>query len=145
MRAAVIVLAVAAFLAASALVARWLTTDNAERAKVTRLLQAQARGDATGMLRELDACVGACAERARANARRLRRGGPVQIVAYDSATSHALATRTGLTRVVWKTPSTLPTVQCVRMHRAGDVASGYRIHVLGLSAPIARESDCPGR
>ena len=64
MRAVLIALAAVAFLAVSALVARWLTTDNAERAKVTRLLQAQARGDARGMLRELEACRGACAERA---------------------------------------------------------------------------------
>jgi len=142
MRAAVIVLAVAAFLAASALVARWLTTDNAERAKVTRLLQAQARGDATGMLRELDACAAACAERARANARRLRRGGPVQIVAYDSATSHALAPRTGVTRVVWKTPDTLTVVQCVRVRRAGSALRGLTVRLLALSAPIRRTAGC---
>ncbi|HEY3187226.1 MAG TPA: hypothetical protein VGJ70_07110 [Solirubrobacteraceae bacterium] len=142
MRAALIALAVLAFLAASALAARWLTTDNAERAKVTRLLQAQARGDARGMLRELDPCSGACAARARANARRLRRGGPVQIVAYESATSHALASRTGLTRVVWKTPDTLTVVQCVRVRRSGSALRGLTVSLLAVSAPIPRTAGC---
>src|SRR5207244_841321 len=78
------------------------------------------------------------AERARANARRLRRGGPVQIVAYDSATSHALASRTGLTRVVWKTPDTLTVVQCVRVRRSGSALRGLTVRLLALSAPIRR-------
>ena len=142
MRAALVALAVVAFLAVSALVARWLTTDNAERAKVTRLLQAQARGDARGMLRELEACRGACAERARANARRLRRPGPIQIVAYDSATAHALTTRTGVTRVVWKTPQTLTVVQCVRVRRTGSALRGLTVHLLALSPPIPRTAGC---
>ena len=142
MRAVLIALAAVAFLAVSALVARWLTTDNAERAKVTRLLQAQARGDARGMLRELEACRGACAERARANARRLHRGGPVQIVAYESATSHALASRTGLTRVVWKTPDTLTVVQCVRVRRSGSALRGLTVSLLAVSAPIPRTAGC---
>ncbi|HEY3021496.1 MAG TPA: hypothetical protein VGJ32_14965 [Solirubrobacteraceae bacterium] len=142
MRAVVIALSVLAFLAASALVARWLTTDNAERAKVTRLLQAQARGDARAMLRELDACAAACAARARANARRLRRGGPVQIVAYESATSHALRSRTGVTRVVWKTPDTLTVVQCVRVRRSGSALGGLTVRLLGLSGPIPRTAGC---
>ena len=72
-------------------------------------------------------------------------GGVVQQFFSDGLHGLSLSGRSGVARIVWKTPSTLPTVQCVRMHRAGDVASGYRIHVLGLSAPIARESDCPGR
>src|SRR3954447_11148076 len=97
MRIALGILGVVVFLAISALLARWLTTDNAERDQVTRLLQAQARGGAAGMLRELGPCTPACAAQARANARRLRRPGSVQIVAYESATAHTLSSRTGLT------------------------------------------------
>jgi hypothetical protein len=142
MRIALGVLALLVFLAISALVARWLTTDNAERDKVTRLLQAQARGDAPAMVRQLTGCAPACAAQARANARRLRRAGAVQIVAYDSATAHALSTRTGVTRVVWKTPQTLTVVQCVRVRRSGSAVRGLTIRLLALSAPIPRTASC---
>jgi hypothetical protein len=131
-----------AFLAASAVVARWLTADNAERDKVERVLRAQARGDAPGMLRQLDGCGGGCAQRVRANAVRLRRSGAVQIVRYDSTTSHALGGETGQTRVVWKTPSTLTVVQCVTVRRTGNPVAGVGVDLLGISGPIGRESAC---
>jgi len=142
MRIALGVLGLIVFLAISALVARWLTVDNAERDQVTSLLQAQARGDASAMVRELSGCTPACVAQARANARRLRRPGSVQIVAYDSATAHALSTRTGLTRVVWKTHQTLTVVQCVRVRRSGSALSGLTVHLLALSAPIPRTAGC---
>ena len=44
------------FLAVSALLARFLSTENAERDKEATLLQAQARGDVAAMLAELDGC-----------------------------------------------------------------------------------------
>jgi hypothetical protein len=141
-RLAAIALAVVAFLAVSALVARWLTTDNAERAQVTRLLDAQLRGDPGGMLRELDGCTAACAAQVRANARRLRRPGPLQIVAYDSATAHALRSRSGPTRVVWKTPRTLTVVQCVAVRRTGSAVGGLTVHLLALSPPRSRTAAC---
>lgn len=142
MRLAAIALAVVAFLAVSALVARWLTTDNAERDQVTRLLRAQLRGDPRAMLDDLDGCAAACADRVRANARRLRRPGPLQIVAYDSATAHALRSRSGPTRVVWKTPSTLTVVQCVGVRRTGSALGGLTVRLQTLSAPRPRTAPC---
>jgi hypothetical protein len=141
-RALLIAAAVLVFLAVSALLARWLTTDNAERAQVERLLTAQARGDAPGMLRELDRCDAACAAQARANARRLRRDGSVQIVAYDSGTSHALSAKTGLTRVVWKTPDTLTVVQCVEVRRTGNALRGLDVELLGIGPSRPRTAGC---
>jgi hypothetical protein len=141
-RLAVIALAVVAFLAVSALVARWLTTDNAERDQVTRLLSAQLRGDAGAMLDELDGCDAACAAQVRANARRLHRPGPLQIVAYDSGTAHSLRGRRGPTRVVWKTPRTLTVVQCVDVRRTGDALGGLTVHLLALSASRPRTAGC---
>jgi len=142
MRIALGVLGLIVFLAISALVARWLTVDNAERDQVTSLLQAQARGDAVAMVRQLSGCTSACAATQRANARRLRRPGPVQIVAYDSATAHALTAKTGLTRVVWKTPQSLTVVQCVRVRRTGNALRGLNVRLVALSAPIARTASC---
>ena len=142
MRRAVIVVIVLVFLAVSAGVARWLTADNAERDKVTALLHAQLRGDAGGMLHELDQCTGGCVARVRANAARLRRAGRLEIAAYQSETSHALGADTGQTRVVWKTPTSLTVVQCVTVKRTGDPIRGMSIELLGISGPIGRQSAC---
>jgi hypothetical protein len=141
-RRLVIALVAVAFLAASAVAARWLTTDNAERDLVTRLLRAQARGDGGGMLAELEGCAGACATRVEANARRLRRPGSLQIVAYDSATSHALSSRSGATRVVWKTPTTLTVVQCVQVRRTGSALGGLTVRLVAVSPPLPRTAGC---
>jgi hypothetical protein len=141
-RAAALVLGVLAFLAVSALLARWLSTENAERDKVEALLAAQARGDAAGMLRELDGCDGGCAAQVRANAQRLRRAGDVQIVAYESGTSHSLTGDTAPTRVVWRTPDTLTVVQCVGVRRTGNPVSGLDVDLLDLGAPIRRTASC---
>src|SRR3954465_14334105 len=142
MRLVVIAISVLVFVGVSAGVARWLTADNAERDKVEGLLRAQARGDSAAMLRELDRCGGGCAERVRANAERLRRPGRLQIARYDSSTSHALGADTGQTRVVWKTPATLTVVQCVTVKRTGNPIGGVDIELLGISAPIPRQSAC---
>ena len=134
MRALLIVIGLVAFLAVSFGLARWLTTDNTERAKVERLLEAQLRGDAGAMLRELDDCSDACAGQARANARRLRRPGKLLIVLYESETSRALGSKSGATRVVWKTPQTLTVVQCVAVRRKGSALAGQGTALLRIGA-----------
>ena len=129
--------AVVAFLVVSALVARWLQADGSERAKVVRLLEAQARGDAGAMARELERCDAAC----RSLATRLRRPGEVEIVRYDSETARSLGAARGFTRVVWRTPETLTVVQCVEVERSGSPAD-RRVTLLRLSGPIARTGSC---
>jgi hypothetical protein len=129
--------ALVAFLAVSVLVARWLSAEGAERAQVLRLLRAQARGDTAGMARELGRCDAAC----RRLAARLRRPGDVEIVRYDSATARSFGTKTGPTRVVWRTPSTLTVVQCVTVARSGSPAD-RRVRLTGLSGPIERQGSC---
>jgi hypothetical protein len=137
-----IAVAVVAFLAASAIVARWLQADNAERAKVERLLAAQGRGDAAAMARELDACDTGCRAELERLAGRLARPGELEIVRYDSQTAHALTGATGPTRVVWQLPGTLPTVQCIEVRRTGNALTGPAVTLLSLSAPIEREASC---
>jgi hypothetical protein len=134
--------ALLAFLAVSAIVARWLSADGSERAKVERLLEAQGRGDAAAMAEEIGGCDTACRARANALATRLRGGGQVEIVRYDSGTSHALGSKTRPTRVVWQREGTLPTVQCITVQRKGTILTGQRVTLLDLSAPIGREAGC---
>ena len=141
-RWAVVAAGVVLFLVISALLARWLGTENAERDAILRVLQAQARGDADRMLGEMDCRDEACVARVRANARSLKDPGAVSIVRLDSKTSHTLATTTGETRVVWITPGRLTTVQCVLVRRSGTPLSGQSVTLLDLSAPIGRTAAC---
>ena len=135
-------LAIVAFLAVSAIVTRWLQADNAERAKVERLLAAQSRGDAEAMARQLGACDPACEEQLGRLAARLRGDGEVEIVRYDSGTAHALGAARGPTRVVWQREGLLPTVQCVGVRRTGTALTGPAVTLVSLSAPIEREGSC---
>ncbi len=142
-RALLIAAAVIAVLAISALVARWLNNDTAERAKVVELLRAQAKGDAATMLRIVHCPDAACEQLIRENARKQRGRGELKIALYQSQTAHALTSRTKPTRVVWFTPDRLTTVQCVLVRRSGNLIAGGSITLLRLSAPIDRESSCP--
>jgi hypothetical protein len=144
-RRVAVAVAVLAFVAVSAVVARWLQADSAERTKVQRLLAAQGRGDGAAMARALGRCDPACARRMAVLAARLRHPGALEIVRYDSKTAHALGSRTAMTRVVWQVGGpdpTLPTVQCIRVRRTGNALTGPRVTLLGLSAPIGREAGC---
>ena len=141
-RVAAVALAAVAFLAVSAFVGRWINADGVERGRVEALLEAQARGDAGAMAAELESCARPCRRHLAGLAARLRRPGELRIVRYDSATSHALGSETGPTRVVWTLPGTLPTAQCVTVRRTGDPLSGPRVALLALSAPIPREGAC---
>jgi hypothetical protein len=142
-RLVIIVVSVVAFLAISAVVARWLSADTDERGQVVELLRAQSRGDAAAMLGHLEDCRDpACVATVRSNARRLRGHGELKIALYQSGTAHALRARTKPTRVVWFTPGRLTTVQCVLVRRTGNVFAGVSVSLLRLSAPIGRESSC---
>lgn len=141
-RWAAIAVAVVAFLLVSALLARWLGTENTERNAVVALLRDQARGDADAMLRRLRCRDDACAAQVRENARTLKTPGDVTVVRVDSATSHSVGGATGPTRVVWTAPGRLTTVQCVLVRRSGTPLSGMSVTLLGLSAPIDRQAAC---
>jgi hypothetical protein len=139
------VVAVAAFLAVSFGVARFLNVETDERGQVLALLRAQARGDAPDMLDRLDGCrrSASCRAQVRANARRLRRPGEVKILALSSGTAYSLGSATGPTRVAWTVVDRgLPVVQCILVRRTGTVVAGRSVTLLRLSAPIHREASC---
>lgn len=144
-RWALIAVAVLAFLAVAVILARWLSAEGDERAQVTDLIDAQARGDADAMLDRLDErcrhrppCVGTV----RDNAQRLRSDGEIEIVAYDSATAYAIGAAEGPTRVVWRAPGRLTTVQCVEIERDGNLVAGQPIALLSIGPPIERTAAC---
>ena len=140
----IIVPAVIVFLAISLLLARWLSTEGAERDKVHDLLTAQAKGDVAAMLAQLHGCNdAACRAIVARNAQTLKRRGAVKIVSYESGTSYALGSATGPTRVAWTSlQQGLVEVQCVTVRRSGSVLAGRSVTLLRISAPIDRQGSC---
>jgi hypothetical protein len=138
-----IVVGVILFLAISALLARAFSADGAERSAVTDLVQAQARGDAAGMLSRLSGCRGGCRARVAADAVALRRPGTVSILQIQSSTGFSVTSTLGFARVAWRAGGSLPIVQCVLVRRAGDVLSGLRIELLSITGKLKGDAVCP--
>lgn len=142
-RSTLILLGVVAFLAISFVLARWLSTENAERDAIYAVLVAQARGDARAVRVRLTGCDARCAAVVQADARRLRRSGTPKILRLDSPTAYALGSATGTSRVAWTIVGRqLPVVQCVVVHRAGNAIAGRRVELRSISAPINGENSC---
>ncbi len=144
-RILLIVLLAVVFLVVSALLARALSVDGAERAAIVSLLAAEARGDAAGMIARLHGCAAdpACRARVAVDAAYLRRPGKVLILELNPSAGFSLGSTTGTARVAWRAGGALPIVQCVRVRRAGSILSGLRIELLRLSVRIRTDSDCP--
>lgn len=143
-----VVLAVVVFLAISVGLARQLGASSAERNAAVAIVKDQAHGDASAVVRRVRGCREdpRCRARLTAQVQRLRTPGAVRIVRYDGLGGVSLVGgRSGVARIVWKAGVRLPTVQCVRLRRAGDVLAGYHVQVLGFSAPIPRQDACPKR
>ncbi len=147
-RLLLIAVVVLAFLGISALLARAFNADGNEHAAITSLVEAEAAGDAPAMDAKLDGCgpVSRCAARNRGLAAALRRPGGVEILQLQTSASFSIGSTTGTARVAWDTAAAkLPVVQCVRVHREGNVLAGLTIHLVRLSARIRSDSDCPSR
>ncbi len=140
-----IAVAILLFLAVSGLLARIFSADGAERSAITALVQAEARGDAAGMLSRMTGCRAdpACVQRVRSNAAALTRRGAVSILQIQPSTGFSLTGTTGYARVAWKTPASLPIVQCVRVHRSGNAVSGIRIELLAMTPRLKSDASCP--
>lgn len=134
-----------AFLAISVGLARVLNANGAEQSAIVALLRAQARGDADAMIAQLQDCERRpiCVTDARLTAARLRSPGAVTLVRLDASTSFSLGGHDGVARVVWKTPSRTTVVQCIAVHRGGDVIGGLSVELRALSRPIGHQAACP--
>jgi len=144
---ALIALGVALFLFISAVLARAFSVDGAERSAITALVQAEARGDAAGVMDRITNCAAqpSCRARVNSDVTALRRTGSVAILALDTSSGFSLTGSTGTARVAFTVGSSLPIVQCLRVRRAGNVLSGLRVELLELSARIPSNADCPAR
>ncbi|HST55107.1 MAG TPA: hypothetical protein VLJ42_04320 [Solirubrobacteraceae bacterium] len=136
--------AVLLFLAISAQLARFLSTENAERDAIVVVLKAETAGNEPALLAGIAGCAQSVSCRAteQANIQRLRRPGAVKILTTKSATAYALSSQTGKTRVAWTVIGRLPVVQCVVVRRHGSFLGGMSVDLLSLSAPISNTGDC---
>jgi hypothetical protein len=145
-RRVLIALGVIVFLVLSALLARFLTSDNLEREKDVALIEAEARGDAAGMIAKLTGCRQnpSCVALQRKNASnpRMLRAGEVKVLSLSSATANSPTGATGTTRLAWTVLGQLPVVQCIEVKRSGNALTGVHVALLSLSAPINNEADC---
>ena len=145
-RRLLIALGVIVFLVLSALLARFLTSDNLEREQDVALIEAEASGDAAGMIAKLSGCREnpSCVALQRKNASnpRMRRVGAVKVLSLTSATANSPTGATGKTRLAWTVLGQLPVVQCIEVKRSGNALTGVHVALLSLSAPINNEADC---
>ncbi len=138
-------LAVALFLFISLILARVLSAAGAERTAITLLLRDEATGNQTAMAARIEGCAqsAACRARVAQDATALKRAGALSILELDPSSGLSLTSTTGTARVAWKTPGSLPIVQCIRVRRAGDAISGITIELLKVSARIKSDTNCP--
>lgn len=144
-RRLIIVVGVLAFLAVSALLARWLTTENRENAAILALVRDEARGDAAAVIARLDGCAAdpTCVSQARRATAAVQRPGTPKILNLSSGTAYALGESTGRSRVAWAVVDQgLPVVQCVTVRRTGNALVGREVHLLRVSLPIAGQGSC---
>ncbi len=140
--------AILAFLAISALLARAWNADGAERSAITALLQQEVRGDSAGVIARLQGCGAqpSCRAPAARISTTLRRAGALSVLQLQPSTGFSLTSTRGIARVAWSTSSfARPVVQCVLVRRAGNVLSGLRIELLRITPPIHSDGDCPSR
>ncbi|MCW2998186.1 MAG: hypothetical protein JWN65_1735 [Solirubrobacterales bacterium] len=134
------------FLVISVELARYLSASGTERGAVVSLLQAQARGDATAMLDQLDACAKdrACVAQVRRNAARLRAKGQPKILLLESGAAYTLKSSTGLTRVVWSDVKGKGAtyVQCVVVRKQWSFLDGAKVSLRRIGPRIGNEASC---
>ena len=143
-RAVLIAVCALLFVVISLELARFLSVENVERNDAEMLIQAQARGDVSEMLKLLSGCRErpGCVTSVQANASRLRRPGAVKILSLKSRTAYSLGASSGRTRLAWTVIGRLPVVQCIEVRRSGNVLAGINVSLLSLSPPIPNEADC---
>jgi len=140
--------AIGVFLVVSALLARVLSLDGAERAAITALVGDEAGGNDSAALSAIAGCQRSppCHARVAAVVAALAHPGTVSIIQIQPSAGFSLSGTVGTARVAWRVGFSLPIVQCVRVRRAGDAISGFAIELLAISARIEpSDRACPAR
>lgn len=139
-----VLVGVLVFLAISLMLARAFNAESAERASVTDLVKAEARGDAAGAIAQLANCAHhpACRARVGANIAALRHAGTLQVLQLEPSTGFSLTGTEGNARIAFRIGTGLPTVQCIQVRRDGNVVAGLSINLLAISRPLPGDAVC---
>jgi hypothetical protein len=139
-----VVLGIVVFVAISVMLARAFNAESAERAAVTDLIKAEARGDAAAAANQLRNCAptAGCRARVASNTATIHHAGGVQVLQLEPSTSFSLGSTLGSARIAFRIGGSLPIVQCIRVRRAGNVVSGLQIELLAVSAPLKGDATC---
>ena len=140
-----LIVAVVVVLVVGAMLARVYSSVSAERAGVTALVLAEARGDQGGMVRDLYQCPSSpgCRARVAQDATSLRRTGPVSVLELTVSSSFPLGGDVGTARIAWEAQGQLPVTQCVRVRHTGNPLTGMSVELLRISPRIKTNGDCP--
>jgi len=143
-RIAIVLAGLIVFAGASLVITLLLVPGQNERTEVLRLVRTQARGDASGMLAQLAGCSArpACLADARVDAATLRQPGAVELLSFQPSSTIALGSTRGVARVVWRTGSRAPVVQCVQVGRGSGLFGARRVTLLAVSRQIASNGSC---
>jgi hypothetical protein len=123
------------------------SANSAEQSAITALVKDEAHGDANAIIDDIAGCrnMPACRRRATQLASALAQPGAVSIIQLQPSTNFSVADTQGTARVAWDVGSSLPIVQCVRVHRTGNAISGLRVRLIEVSRRIKSDTACPAR
>jgi hypothetical protein len=135
------------FLAVSAVLARVFSLDAAERSAISALVTDEAAGNAPAVVSQITGCArrASCRARVTFDVSTLAHAGGVSIIQIQPSAGFSLGGTLGTARVVWRVGASLPIVQCVRVRRAGNAISGFRVELLAVTQRIATDGACPAR
>jgi hypothetical protein len=137
--------AVVIFIAVSFVLARVFGANNSEQSAITGLVKAEAAGDQVGMMQRIKGCQQSspCRARVAQDATALKHPGNVSIIQLQPSTSFSFGGITKTARVAWSVGSSLPIVQCIKVHRGGNVVGGLTVELLQISRRIKTDAACP--
>jgi len=144
-RIALAVSAVVLFVLASAVVARVLAAQGAERTLLEHSISAQAAGDSKLAASLISNCSAGseCATAVAAVVAQVKAPGKrAKVLQIDPGTSKSPGGDIGVARIAWRIDGQLPVVECVVVERTGNAVSGFEVRLNALSKPIQREGHC---
>ncbi len=142
----IISVGVVAFIGASLGVGRLLVARGAEQTMLMDLITDQNAGRSDRVVAAISGCSESakCVSAVAALVKQVKDpGASLKVLQIVQGTKLSSGPSTGVSRIAWRSNGRLPVVQCVPTRRTGSVISGFRVEVLAVSKPIAREGSCP--
>ena len=141
-----IALGVVAFIVTSLGVGRLLAARGVEETMLQQLITDQNAGRSEQVVAAISGCSGSakCVSAVDSIVKQVKSPGtPLLVLQIVQGTKISAGPSSGVSRIAWRPNGKLPVVECVTTRRTGTVVSGFKVEVLAVSKPIAREGSCP--